>query len=117
MSKVELFPTIDSNFNLEDAIRSLGFSINEKDGGWSMAYNVRYKPYGEIFIEFYQAFITHVQSDMKVYYYDNTTHQQVLYYGIAPTNQRDFNTLMQLLLPSQEFVQEIENNHFSNQQN
>jgi len=118
MSKVEQFPTIDSNFNLEDAIRSLGFSINDKDGGWSIAYNVLYKPYGEIFIEFYQAFISHVQSDMKVYYCDKTTNDmQVLFLGIAPTNQHDFNTLMQLLLPSQEFVQEVENNHFSKQQN
>ena len=115
MNNLEI-PAIDSFFNIEEALKCLGFSIDDKDGGWSVAY-VIYEPYGEVFIEFYQAFISHVQSDMKVYYCDKTTNDmQVLFLGIAPTNQHDFNTLMQLLLPNKEYISRIESSHFSNMQ-
>ena len=97
-------PVIDYHFSIYDALQNLGFLIDEKDSGACVAYGFMYDYYGEILVEFYQSFVTNYQTDMKVFYYDETNHNHnVIYLGVAPTNQRDFNILMQLLLPSEEF--------------
>lgn len=98
-------PAINYNFTIEEALQKFGFRIDNKDSGASVACGVMYKEYGEIFVEFNQSFITNYQTDMRVFYLDNARKQQInLFLGVAPTNQKDFDLLMQLLLPSEEFI-------------
>lgn len=98
------YPVIDHSFTLEDALCSFGFKIDEKDSGVCIAYDYFYSDYGEIFIEFNQSFITNYQTDMRIFYKDNARGQQInLFLGVAPTNSKDFKTLMNLLLPSEDF--------------
>lgn len=102
MAKV---PVINYSFAIEEALRKFGFQIDEKDSGASVAYGVIYKDYGEIFVEFNQSFITNYQTDMRVFYLERGRKQQInLFLGVAPTNYKDFDLLMQLLLPSEEFI-------------
>ncbi len=97
-------PVINYQFSIEEALLKFGFRIDDKDSGASVAYGFVYNSYGEIFVEFNQSFITNFQTDMKVFYCDKNTHEQVnLYMGVMPTNNRDFIMLMQMLLPSEEF--------------
>ena len=94
-------PVIDSGFNLEEAISSIGFLIDEKDGGACVAMK-RLGGDDVILIEFYQAFISSCQIDMKVMR-EGSGSREVLFCGVAPTNRRDFDVLFQLLFPSDEF--------------
>lgn len=94
-------PSIDSFFDIEAALKEYGFHIEDRDIS-SVASGVIYKQYGEIFIEFFQAFVNNIQSDMRVFYYKNNN-KEVLFDGVAPTCQHDFDVLFQLLLPSDEF--------------
>ena len=98
-------PSIDSFFDLEKALKEDGFKISEKDMGVCIAYDFYYKDYGEIWIEFNQAFLNNCQIDMRVFCFKN---QETLFKGVAPTNQHDYEMLMQLLFPSIEFVDRIE---------
>lgn len=99
------FPVINYSFSIEEALQKFGFKIDEKDSGASVAYGVVYGDYGEIFVEFNQSFITNYQTDMRVFYLDSARKQQInLFLGVAPTNYKDFDLLMQLLLPSEEFI-------------
>ena len=110
---MEYIPSIDSFFDLEAAIRAYGFEIDEKDSGVCIAHGYHYEHYGEIWIEFNQSFITNFQTDMRVlrHYTENYIPQQeTLFLGVAPTNQHDFDTLMQLLFPSDAFKDRLETN-------
>lgn len=101
-------PVINYQFAIEDALQRFGFQIDEKSSGACVACGFVYDRYGEVFVEFNQSFITNYQTDMKVYYYDETGHNQnIIYMGVAPTNNRDFNMLMQLLLPSEGFRERL----------
>ena len=101
-------PVINYTFSIEDALRSFGFEIDDKDSGASVACGVMYKDYGEIFVEFNQSFITNYQTDMRVFYMNARTHEDVtLFSGVAPVNKKDFVTLMSYLLPSDEFKNEL----------
>lgn len=98
-------PAINYSFTIEEALQKFGFRIDDKDSGASVACGVMYKGYGEIFVEFNQSFITNYQTDMRVFYLDSARKQQInLFLGVAPTNYKDFDLLMQLLLPSEEFI-------------
>lgn len=104
-------PSIDSFFNLGKAIKAYGFKIDEKDDGHCIAYGYKYGDYGEIWIEFNQSFLNNYPIDMRVlhHYTENYIPQQeTLFVGVAPTNQHDFDMLMQLLFPSEDFVRKIE---------
>lgn len=94
-------PVIDSSFNLEEAILSVGFDVDEKDSGACVAMK-RLGGDDVILIEFYQAFISNCQIDMKVMR-EGSGSREVLFCGVAPTNRRDFDMLFQLLFPSDEF--------------
>lgn len=98
-------PSIDSFFDLERALKEYGFKIDEKDMGVCIAYGFYYEDYGEIWIEFNQAFLNNYPIDMRVFCFKN---QETLFKGVAPTNQHDYEMLMQLLFPSNEFVNRIE---------
>lgn len=99
-------PVIDPMFDLEQTIKDYGFSIDEKDGV-CVAHGVSHWYYGAIQIEFNQAFVSHYQTDMKVTYREGNE-DRVLFLGIAPTNYPNFDTLMQLILPSEDFIKAIE---------
>ena len=97
-------PIIDPMFDLEQTIKDYGFEIDEKDSGACVAHKYYYPDYGEILVEFNQSFLTNYQTDMRVFYRNARTHESdTLFLGVAPTNRRDFNMLMELLLPSEEF--------------
>lgn len=104
---MENIPSIDNFFNLEKAFRVYGFIIDEKDLGVCIAHGFFHENYGEIWIEFNQAFLNNYPIDMRVLCINS---QETLYKGVAPTNQHDFDMLMQLLFPSEEFVRRIETN-------
>ncbi|MBR3710374.1 MAG: hypothetical protein IKM99_05360 [Bacteroidales bacterium] len=106
-------PAIDKFFKLEEALKEYGFKIDEKGSGACIAYDYRFGKYGEIWIEFNQAFISNYQTDMCVSYCkmeDYIPMRKTLFLGVAPTNQHDFETLMQLLFPSDAFIDRIEDN-------
>ena len=98
-------PSIDSFFDLEKALKEDGFKISKKDMGVCIAHGFSYEDYGEIWIEFNQAFLNNYPIDMRVFCIKD---QETLFKGVAPTNQHDYETLMQLLFPSHEFVNRIE---------
>ena len=109
---MEYIPSIDSFFDLEKAFREYGFKIADRDDH-CIAYGYQYEGYGEITIEFYQRFFSFsiFPTDMHVVYYETVNHipeQRTLFLGVAPTNQHDFDMLMQLLFPSEAFVGRIE---------
>ena len=81
-------PSIDSFFDLEKALKEDGFKICEKDMGVCIAYDFCYEDYGEIWIEFNQAFLNNYPIDMRVFCVNEM--------------------LMHLLFPSHEFVNRIE---------
>lgn len=97
-------PVINYSFTMEEALLKFGFKIDDKDSGASVVYGYYYPDYGEILVEFNQSFITNYQTDMHVSHRNARTHESdTLFLGVAPTNQHDFNLLMELLLPSEEF--------------
>lgn len=98
-------PSIDSFFDLEKALKEDGFKIDEKDMGTCIAYGFSYEDYGEIWIEFNQAFINNYPINMRVFCIKD---QKNLFKGVAPTNQHDYEMLMQLLFPSKEYIDRIE---------
>lgn len=109
------FPFYDFYFDLEKALVKDGFRIEEREKyGYYLAYGFYYELYGEIFIEFCQYCVTNFPFDMVVYHYpkDGQTHgifdREVLYQGVAPTNQHDYDLLMLLLFPSKEFENHLE---------
>ena len=109
---MENIPSIDSFFDLEAAIRAYGFEIDEKDMGVCIAHGYWYGN-DEIWIEFNQAFITNFQTDMRVSRHFTEKYipqQETVFLGVAPTNQHDFDMLMQLLFPSETLVGRIERN-------
>ena len=96
-------PVTNYHFAIEEALRELGFTIDERSSGACVACGFVYEGYREIFVEFYQSFITRFQTDMRVFYYTPNHRQENLYLGVMPVNKRDFNMLMQYLLPSEDF--------------
>lgn len=114
MSYYDYIPEIDKSFSLEDAIRNLGFKIDEKDDGRCYAKGMAYDVYGDIIISFNLSAITNVQCEMIIASYPpETLDQDILFSGIAPTNQRDFDLLMQLIFPSPEFKKLMESNYIT----
>lgn len=110
---MESIPAIDKFFKLEEALKEYGFKIDEKDNGACIAYDYWFGEYGEIWIEFNQASINNNQKDMCVSYCnreDDIPTRKTLFLGVAPTNQHDFDTLMQLLFPSDAFKDRLETN-------
>lgn len=110
-------PTVDMFFDLEKSLKSFGFEIRDNSCGSCIAYGYSYKQYGKVSIEFNQCFLPESmrQTDMLVFYYskdDEGYSQKTLYRGVAPTNQHDFDTLMQLLFPSDEFRNRFENRYY-----
>lgn len=101
-------PSIDSFFDLEKSLMTDGFKIDEKDNGNCVAHGFYYGSYGEIFIEFHQSFINNYQSDMAVFHYNEEHHQEMLFIGVAPTNQHDYDVLMQLLFPTDSFKDRLD---------
>lgn len=104
---MEAIPAIDKFFNLEEALKDFGFQIKDKGWDYCTAYGYSYWDYGDIYIEFNQSFFQDGKpTDMRVFYYkreDDVPTQKTLFLGVAPTNQHDFDTLMQLLFPSDAF--------------
>lgn len=110
---MKTIPTIDKYFNLEEAFKSEGFEINIKDDS-CIAYGRPSGNYGKVYIEFYQSFVNNSPVDMKVIQYISKEFenvQETLFVGVAPTNQHDFDVLMQLLFPSNDFKDKLEANH------
>ena len=113
---MEAIPAIDKFFNLEEALKAYGFETRDNGCGSCLAYGYSYKEYGEINIEFYQAFFqeSRFQTDMQVIYHVSDGYvrsQKTLFQGVAPTNQHDFDMLMQLLFPSDEFRKRFEDEY------
>ena len=107
---MKITPSIDKTFKLKKALEADGFSIDEREGE-SFAHGSPYENYGEIWVAFKLSFGKHsLPIDMKVYQYSSGLDhlQETLYEGIAPTNQQDYDTLMQLLFPSKDFVRMVE---------
>jgi hypothetical protein len=102
---------IDSTFNLKKALEVDGFSVDEHDSE-SIAKKIFLNSYGEVYVAFKFSFGTGhtLPIDMLVYKYDSgfNPEQEILFKGLAPTNQKDYDTLMQLLFPTKEFVQCVE---------
>lgn len=108
---MKITPSIDKTFELKKALEADGFSIDEHEGE-SFAHGFIYDRYGEIWVVFNASFLDNSRSrydDMKVYYYDKSLDglQVNLYKGLMPTNQHDYDTLMQLLFPSEDFVRDL----------
>ena len=108
-------PIIDKSFDLEEALKNDGFKIDEKEGS-KVAYGPQFSKYGMIQIVFNFSFLenNHVYPiDMCVCYRTNDSEngQENLYKGLAPTNQVDYDTLMELLFPSPEFIDMIESKY------
>lgn len=101
-------PTIDYTFNLEEAIRSLGFQVDEKDDGYCVAHGFDYGDYRSVLIEFYQSYLNNYPVDMKVCYKSENNPYETIFIGVAPTNSNDFYTLFQLLFPSDDFKSRLE---------
>ena len=114
MEYFDYYPEIYLSFSLEDAIRNLGFTVDEKDDGRCIAKGMMYDVYGEIWIAFNFSAITNVQCEMMITAYPRDTEkQEVLFSGIAPQNDRDFKLLMQLIFPSPSFRSKIESEYMS----
>ena len=94
-------PNIDQSFDLKKAIVDYGFKVDEKNEGVCIGYGFFYHRYGEIWIEFFQSFVTNYPFDMRVLM---RSENETLYKGVAPTNKHDFDTLMQLLFPTEDFI-------------
>lgn len=114
---METIPAIDNFFNLEEAFKAYGFEIRDNGCGSCLAYGYSYKEYGEVNIEFYQCFLqeSNFQTDMHVSYYhteDYIPQRKTLFLGVAPTNQHDFDILMQLLFPADEFRKRFEDKYY-----
>ena len=91
---------IGPNFSLEKALKTFGFKVDEEENS-CVAYGFSYGKYGQIWVEFYVCFMDNDKAfptDMRVFHYVEDG-QENLFKGTAPTNQRDFDTLMQLLFP------------------
>lgn len=107
---MKITPSIDMTFELKKALEADGFTIDEREGE-SFAHGFPYENYGEIWVAFNFSFGKHsLPIDMRVYQYSSGLDhlQETLYKGIAPTNQQDYDTLMQLVFPSKEYVSRIE---------
>lgn len=105
-------PIIDKTFDLRKALEVDGFTIDEHEEE-SFAHGFTYDRYGEIWVVFNASFLDNSRfcyDDMRVYYYNNSLDrpQVNLYKGLMPTNQHDYDTLMQLLFPSDEFKRLVE---------
>ncbi len=105
-------PFIDSTFDIKKALETDGFTIDEHEEE-SIAHGKFYDRYGEIWVVFNASFLDNSRlhyNDMKVYYYNSSFDcpQVNLYKGLAPTNQQDYDTLMQLLFPSDKFKLMVE---------
>lgn len=103
---MKTIPAIDSFFNLEEALKTDGFDIDEKDSGECVAH------FNQILIVFNAAIVNSLKADMQVRI--NGKDEKILFEGIAPTNQHDYNILMQLLFPTDEFINRLETNHINN---
>ena len=100
-------PVVDPFFNLETALTEMGFDFNEKDNGRVIAFGYIDDLDRDITIEYNATFISNYQFDMMITS-DKDGQQDVLYLGLAPTNQHDFDMLMHLLMPSDEYRERIE---------
>lgn len=105
-------PFIDDSFNLEKALKAYGFQIDERESE-KIAHGFPNEDYGEIWIAFDFTFLGNSHKmpiDMCIFRYTGKADypQENLYKGIAPTNQQDYDTLMQLVFPSKEYVSRIE---------
>lgn len=109
---MKITPSIDKTFKLKKALEADGFVVDEHEEE-SIAHGFKYDRYGEIWVVFKASFLDNSRlqyNDMKVYYYDKSLDrlQVNLYKGLMPTNQQDYDTLMQLLFPSDEFKRLVE---------
>lgn len=98
---MDVIPNIDYTFDLKKAICDYGFEVDEKSEGVCIGYGFVYPRYGEIWIEFFQSFVTNYPFDMRVFVHKEN---ETLYIGVAPTNNHDFDTLMQSLFPTEDFI-------------
>ena len=102
---------IESTFDLRKAFEAKGYSISERDNEFiAEGY---YHDLGKIQVQFKTVFseLGHRSPiDMRVFHYINEADspQENLYKGLAPTNQNDFDTLMELLFTSDDFVNEVQ---------
>lgn len=104
---MKTIPAIDNFFNLEEALKADGFEICEKDSGECIAY------FNQKFIVFNAAIINSIHTDMQVRV--NGKDERILFEGVAPTNQHDYDVLMQLLFPSDEFIDRLYANYNNKQ--
>ena len=105
-------PFIDNSFDLEKALKADGFQIDERESE-KIAHGFPNEDYKEIWINFDVVLLGNSHNmpiDMCIFRYtDNPDYpRENLYKGIAPTNQQDYDTLMQLVFPSKEYVRRIE---------
>lgn len=102
---------IDSTFNLKKALEVDGFSVDEHDSE-SIAKRFFLESYGEVYVAFNFSFGEghSLPIDMLVFRYVSgyNPEREILFKGLAPTCQNDYDILMQLLLPSKEFVRDVE---------
>lgn len=104
---MKTIPAIDNFFNLEEALKADGFEIDEKDSGECVAH------FNRVFIVFNAALVNNIQTDMQVKVYGED--DKTLFEGVAPTNQHDYDVLMELLFPSDEFKNRLYSKYIENQ--
>ena len=107
-------PAVDPFFDLEKSLSEFGFDFNERDNGSMIAFGYIDDFGRDITIEFNGTFFSNYQLDMLVTS-DKDCAQETLYKGLAPTNQKDFDMLMQLLIPSDQYRRRIETVHLDNE--
>lgn len=84
-------------FNIEDALREIGFKVAEYDGVLQ-AFGVSLPGYGEITMQLHRNFYRKTDSEMCVLGHKDP-HLDELYLGDEPRTYEDFMTLMRLLFP------------------
>lgn len=103
--------SIDNSFVLKKALEADGFSVDEHDSE-SIAKKFFPESYGEVYVAFNFSFGEghSLPIDMLVYRYVSgyKPEREILFKGLAPTCQNDYDILIKLLLPSEEFVRDVE---------
>lgn len=112
---MEAIPAIDKFFNLEEALKDYGFKIDEKDDGTIIAYDIySFEHKGNIQIRVYQNGCfkgRRLMCQVTVSRIEKgSPEDETLFLGVAPTNQHDFDMLMQLLFPSDAFMDRLDKN-------
>ena len=111
-------PVVDDEYNIVESLQADGFTFlpgEPTDGYWALG--VRYKDYGSVRILLNRKLVSDRPIDMLVLVSSDIVGEDCIYQGVAPTSQRDYDILMELLFPSKEFEKDLKEYQVAEQRN